>query len=401
MTASFRTLYLDAYRGINREIWLLSVIMFINRCGAMMLPFLTLYAVHRGFSIEQGGILVAVYGSGAIVGGLIGGKLTDYMGFYKVQYLSLISGGLLLFLFGQMVTYTSMLICAFILSMVYESFRPANYSAIAHYSHPQNRTKSFSLIRLAINLGFGIVTGLGGLLAYYDYHYLFWTDGGTSICAGIAVLLLLPKVTLEQQKQPTEKITSDEISLSPYQDKKFLFFLVFVVLFACCFFQLFTNIPLFFKQDLLLNERQIGIVMAVNGIIIALLEIFLVNQLEGKRSYISYITIGTLFMAASFSILLLPVPGGFLLAVVAMIVLTMAEMTSMPFMNSYYINLSNTKNRGQYSGLYSMSWSTAQVLGSSVGAWFSGKFGFQYLLLAVVGICLISAGGFHSLRNMK
>ncbi|MFM7739210.1 MAG: hypothetical protein ACKO9H_07390, partial [Planctomycetota bacterium] len=36
--------YLAPFRGLPREVWYLSIVMFINRSGSMVLPFLTLYA---------------------------------------------------------------------------------------------------------------------------------------------------------------------------------------------------------------------------------------------------------------------------------------------------------------------------------------------------------------------
>ena len=67
-------------------------------------------------------------------------------------------------LLGKMDRIHSILVCTFSLSMVNESFRPANATAIAHYSHAGNRTQAFSLVRLAINMGWGIGSALGAYL---------------------------------------------------------------------------------------------------------------------------------------------------------------------------------------------------------------------------------------------
>ena len=131
----------------------------------MVLAFMTLYCKHLGYTTQQGGLVVAIYGVGAIVGAFFGGKLTDSIGFYKIQFLALFLGGIFFMLLGQMPTYISICICTFLLSMCNESFRPANAAAIAYYSSPQTMTQSFSLIRLAINLGWEIGVALGGFVA--------------------------------------------------------------------------------------------------------------------------------------------------------------------------------------------------------------------------------------------
>jgi MFS family permease len=136
-------LYKNAYSGLTRRIWLLAVVMLINRCGTMVLAFMTLYCNHRGYTETQGGFAVAVYGIGSLVGAFIGGRISDTFGFYKVQLVALFGGGIMFIILGQMDSYVTICICIFFTSMINESFRPANSTAIAFYSTPENRTQSF------------------------------------------------------------------------------------------------------------------------------------------------------------------------------------------------------------------------------------------------------------------
>ncbi len=399
MISSTINLYQQAYTGLTRRIWLLSIVMLINRTGTMVLAFMTLYCSHLGFTIEQGGLVVGIYGIGAVTGAFIGGKISDKFGFYYTQFFALFCGGILFIVLGQMNSYLSICICTFFLSTVNESFRPANATAIAHYSTKENRTQSFSLVRLAINVGFSAGTALGGFLASVNYKLLFWVDGFTSITAAICLLILLPKVTVSQQRAPvtTKEVSSTEHS--PYRNKKFLYFLFFQVLFSVCFFQLFTTVPLFFKKELNLTEYWIGVVMASNGILIALVEMVLVFKLEGKRPYLVLMRYGSILMGCSFLLLNLPLASGFIIALVSLLVLTVAEMISMPFMNSYYISLSSEQSRGQYAGLYTMAWSVAQFIGSTSGSVVAGKVGFSNLWLLVCAVCFTAAGGYYWLQR--
>lgn len=370
----------------------------------MVLAFLTLYNKELGFTIEQGGWVVAIYGIGSFIGAYIGGKLSDSFGFYNTQFGALFFGGIMFIVLGQMNSYLSICVCTFFLSLINESFRPANATAIAHYSNPKNRTQSFSLVRLAINLGWGIGIALGGFLASISYHLLFWVDGFTNIIAAIILLLILPRISLEQQKDPSKNSSIvEEVRTkdSPLKDHSFLFFLGFVVLFASCFFQLFTTVPIFFKENLHLNEFWIGIIMAINGILIAMFEMLIVFKLEGRRPYLLFIALGTGFMGFAFLILNIPLANGFLIAIFAVLMLTVAEMVSMPFMNSYYISKTNEQTRGRFAGMYTMAWSAAQVIGSSTGSLIADKLGFNNLWLIVAVVCILSAAGFYWLLQKK
>ncbi|MEP7164013.1 MAG: MFS transporter [Ferruginibacter sp.] len=399
MIAPAIQLYKNAYSGLSRRIWLQSIVMLINRSGTMVLAFMTLYCKHLGYTTKQGGFVVAIYGIGSVTGAFFGGKITDKFGFYYTQFTSLFFGGILFIVLGQMRSYEAICICTFFLSMVNESFRPANAASIAHYSTAKNRTQSYSLVRLAINIGWGIGVALGGFLASFNYQLLFWVDGFTSIAASISLLIILPVVSLSQQKTLGRHTEIKNKAVTPYSDKAFLQFLLLTVLFATCFFQVFTTVPIYFKEGLHLNEFWIGSVMAVNGLLIALVEMVLVFKLEGRRPYLLLMCYGSVIMGIAYLILNLPISNGFMIALSSMLILTVAEMTGMPFMNSYYISLSSDENRGQYAGMYTMAWSLAQVIGSSAGALIAYSFGFFNLWIIVGAICFVTATGYYQLQR--
>ena len=76
-----------------------------------------------------------------------------------------------------MESYALICIFSFVLSLVNEAFRPANAAAIAHYSASSTRTRSYSLNRLAVNLGWAAGGALGGFIAPRNYQLLFgWMD---------------------------------------------------------------------------------------------------------------------------------------------------------------------------------------------------------------------------------
>ncbi len=394
MFSLIANLYRNAYSGLSRRIWLLALVMLINRAGTMVLAFLTLYCISIGFSVDQAGIVVAMYGTGAVVGAFLGGKVSDKVGFYYTQVSALVLGGIMFIVVGQLRGFEIICAGAFLLSMVNESFRPANATAIAHYSTPENRTQSFSLVRLAINIGWGIGAAVGGVLASYDYHLLFWVDGFTSIFAGILLWTILPVVTINQQSSGA---TVRHSSQSPYRDKVFLKFMFFQILFALAFFQIFTTVPLYMKSNLKLDEFWIGAIMAANGLMIAVLEMVLVFKLEGRKSYLKLMAYGTIIMGISYALLNLPIQSGLMVASAFILVITFSEMIAMPFMNTYYISRSTDQNRGQYAGIYTMGWSIAQVAGASGGAWMAQHMGFQNLWFTISGVCVITAIGYFFL----
>jgi MFS family permease len=157
----------------------------------MVVAFLSLYCTQQlNTSIEQAGFAMASYGLGAIAGALIGGKLSDSFGYKKVQASSLLISGVVFIATSFINNFYGFCCSIFILACVNESFRPANTAAIAANSNSETRTRSFALIRLAMNLGWSIGTTIGGFVCHINYKLLFLVDGCTSLAAGIAFLFL-------------------------------------------------------------------------------------------------------------------------------------------------------------------------------------------------------------------
>ena len=393
-------LYKSAYTGLSRDTWFLSLVILINRSGTMVVPFMTMYATQKlHYTILQAGFVMAMFGVGSIVGAYIGGRLTDTIGFYKIQLFALIGGGIMFIVLGYLQHYTILCIGTFVLSTVNESFRPANSTAIAYYSKADNRTRSYSLNRLAINLGWAFGGALGGFLAGYNYRLLFWVDGLTNISAAILLIFVLPYPNKLESSLAKNKIGVVGNN-SAYRDKQYIFFLLLTVLFAFCFFQLFTILPVYMKTQLKISEQLIGVLMAMNGLIIAVFEMVLVYRLEMKQKPLTFMKYGVWFVGLSYALYNI-LNGQFYVALLSSLVITIGEMLAMPFMNSYWISRSSEHNRGQYAALYTIAWGTAQIAAPSLGGYLVNQYSYQFLWWTVFIITIIAGFGFSRLSTAK
>jgi predicted MFS family arabinose efflux permease len=388
-------LYRNAYSGLSKQMWWLALVMFINRSGTMVIPFLTVYLTSKGYSIAQAGYVMACFGGGSILGGYIGGRLTDKFGHYYVQVFSLMLNGILFIVLGQMQTLLQFMICIFVLSSLGESFRPANSAAIAAYSNETNRTRCYSLNRLAINLGWAIGPAIGGLLASINYHLLFWVDGVTCVIASLFLYFLFAESGTNVPHKKT--LHENTKASSAYKDRIFLFGMFCVFLVGLCFFQMFSMLPVYFKQKLHLTENIIGAVLALNGLIIAFVEMVLVYKLENRRNAVIYMTLGAFFIGLSF--LMLDISPAFVFVLLQMIIVTLGEMLLFPFMNNFWVNRSNENNRGQYAAVYTMSFSAAIVLAPTFASQVATWYGFSVLWIMNFILCSFAALGYFLLKK--
>jgi predicted MFS family arabinose efflux permease len=391
--------YRVSFSGLSRETWLLSIVMLINRSGYMAIPFMSLYvtqSLHK--SAGSAGLIITLFGIGSIVGSSAGGKFTDLFGFRPVQIISSITGGLMFILFSTITHFYTLCALSVIISFFTEAFRPANFTAIAAYASEGATTRSYSLNRLATNLGWTVGVSLGGIIASYNYKLLFIVDGTVSIIAGLCILTLLPNA---QVSSKAEEETVPATVVKPWQDRFFVKFLILTTIFNTSFFTMFRIAPLFFKEKWHFDEFVIGLILALNGIVIAAFEMIMISTIEKKRSGIFYIIIGVVLIAFSYVLLTLPLPIHLVLATLAILFFTFGEMFAMPFINTLVISRSNELNRGLYAAGFTLSWALAQVIGPSVGFLIAERCGYNTLWAGISIILFLCAFGYFKLSQIK
>lgn len=352
----------------------------------MVIPFLSLYLTKsRGFTLEEVGWILTFFGLGSVTGSWLGGKLTDKIGHYKTMALSLIVSSFLFVLLQFPESFWPICIGIYLVMTVADIFRPAVFVAISAYSKPQNRTRSVTLIRLAINLGFSAGPAIGGfIIATGGYNWLFWVDGLTCLAAGLLLLKLLhPK---RSTPEPEDIIVRAKSAMS---DRLYLIFVFAMMIFGFVFIQYFSTMPLYYAEIHKLNEFEIGLLLGLNGLTIFLFEMPLIKFMENqKHTATGYVILGTILTGISF--LVVNLTGWIGILVVGMLLATVGEMIGFPFSNSFALHRSDGKKRGSYMALYSIAFSVSHIFGHNSGMQLIDNFGFEITWYTMFGLSLFA-----------
>ena len=393
--------YINNFSGFTREIWILTFITFINRAGTMVLPFLSKYLKEDlHFSYSQVGWIMVFFGSGSIIGSWLGGKLSDKIGFYKIMIFSLFTTGVLLFCIQFITSFVGLCIGMFVLMIIADMFRPAMFVSIGAYAKPENRARALTLVRLAINLGFAAGPALGGLIIMtIGYNGLFWIDGGTCI---IAILFFWIKVKEKKKTAYRDKAHLGEVlTHSVFKDKPFWIFLFSCMVSGILFFQLFTTIPLYHKEQFNLTEFQTGLLLTLNGLIIFFMEMPLVSYVERNNiNKVKVVALGCFMMAVSLFLMLIDTWAGIL--IIMMMFMTFGEMFAFPFSNSVALSRAPKGHEGRYMAIYTMSFSLAHIFSSKIGMEIIDNFGYQinWFFMGTLGL-LATLAGLHVFRLIE
>jgi predicted MFS family arabinose efflux permease len=353
--------YRDAFSGLPRHVWVLASCLFVNRVGMMVLPFLALYLTgERGYDVDSAGRLVSLYGVGSILGVTAGGWLTDRFGPRRVQLASLASNALFLVVLAYVRSTPAIAATIVATSLAADAFRPANGAAISAAVEPGSRARAFSLMSLAVSAGLTFGLPLGGVLAELDFEWLFWIDAATALLAG-AVLWTFG------ERGPAPARARDEdgpVAVSPWRDGRFLAFVGLQCATSIVLFQFFGALPLFLERDLGLDESEVGSLLALNSILIALFEMQLVRRIE-KRPPVPLVALGSFVICAGYG--LNAFARGPLGALLSIAVWTAGEMLFFPLAASFASARAPAGAVGRYLSVFQLGFAVPFVLAPLLG----------------------------------
>ena len=358
----------------------------------MVLPFLSIYLREaKGLTLAEVGIILSLFGAGALIGSFLGGWLTDRVGSFAVQTGSLIGGGICFLFLKEVETFEGLAIGFFITTVITDSLRPANSTAVAQYAKKENLTRAYSLNRMATNLGFSVGPAIGGFLAAKNYDLLFYVDGITCIGAGLVFAFYFLNLPKRQVQKGIEEGKKAAKPLPPWKDPSFMIFILLVAGYGTVFFQLFVTLPLYYREVYFLPENQIGWLLALNGFIVFTVEMPLVSRLGNKLSINRVVSAGALL--AGLGLLVLNVTEGMIILVLSMVFLSISEILAMPFMTTYTVQRANEKSRGRYLGMYSVGYSIAFIVAPATGTFLIKYSGYSFLWYVLGAFSILIAFG--------
>lgn len=274
----------------------------------------------------------------------------------------------------------------FLFVLLSDIFRPAAFTALKAYTDQSSQTRSTSLLRLAINLGFSVGPAVGGgLIFYLGYASLFWVDGVTCI---LAMLLLIYVLSPKRSKSTNQEEV--EVGKSAYKDTLYIIFLVGVMLFGFAFLQYFSTMPIYYNDVYQLTEQQIGILLGFNGLLIFIIEMPLVHYLEKKgKSTMLYVFYGGILLTLSFVIIQLAHHVSLLWA--AMALMSISEIVAFPFANSFALDRSKNGKTGQYMALFSIAFSISHIFGHNAGFQLVKRIDFYWTWWIIATVSVITS----------
>ena len=367
---------MNPWKGLKRlprNIWLISAGTLINRAGSMVMPFLALYLTQGlGYSVADSGLVIASYGIGSFICAPLAGKLSDKIGSLTLMRYSLVLSGFGFLLYSFITDYYLLFAVSIGLALVSESFRPASMAFIADQTSPEQRKMSFTLYRLAINLGMSIGPVVGGFLSMIDFSLLFYFDAATSFASGIFFFLSKWEVEKIHTIESGEKKNTDGDNSSILKDYNLLYFLFAFLPMLIVFFQIMSTVPLYIVKELGYERSTFGLLMAINTVMIIFIEVP-VNSAMGNVPDRKALVIGGLFTAIGFGSMAFA--RDIIPLVISIVIWTFGEMIIFPSSSTYISKVAVKGKTGEYMGYYQMTAALSLLVAPAAGTWALQTFG--------------------------
>ena len=394
---------LTPYRSLPSQVYVLCLGSFLNRAGSFVLVFLTIYASERlGFGIPFASACMGIVGLGSMAGALLGGQLADQWGRRPVMLLALFGCATLLIVLSLQTNRWGFMLTLGAMALVSDMYRPAASAMIGDLVEPRFRSHAFALMYLSINLGFAIVPPLGGILAAMSFQWLFIGDAITTAAYGFVILLAVretnPRTQTSRAHQEDALRECDPFEVGPlmalreiFSDRQFLLFCAASFLIQIVFAQGFSTFPLYLRWSGY-SEYQVGTLLAINGALIAVLQLPLTHWL-GRFDAMMIVTLGAVLIAVGFGMNVLQL--GVIYSVITIMIWTMGEILQAPFKQAIVTEIAPEHLRARYFGVMSLCFGFSITIGAPLGGLVLDAYGPGALWGVMIGISATAVTAYH------
>ncbi|MFB7608352.1 MDR family MFS transporter [Streptomyces gardneri] len=381
--------------GFPQGFWWLWLSTLVNRTGAFVLTFLSLYLTQElGHSAWFAGLVVALHGLGGVAGSPLGGLLTDRWGRRPTMVTMHLAAAACSAALAVVTSAWAIATAVLLMGVAMQAVRPSINATIADMVPAHDVRRAYALNYWALNLGFAIASIAGGAAAFLGYRTLFVVDAVATVLCAVIVFLRLPETrpqaAVDKQGEP---VAEEKVSmLTVLRDAPFRTLVLLNLLVCLVFTAPWIGLPLTMAGEGL-PPSSYGMVIAVNGIVIVGFQL-LVNKLTDKRSPVLLLTLSALLFA--FGTGATALAGSSVAFAATVIVWTVGEMIHVPTNAAATARLAPEHARGRYQGVMGMSWAVAGFVAPVAAGAIVGGPGPDVLWTATAAIGVLAAVGYYT-----
>lgn len=387
------------YNEFPSRFWTVVGVMFIDRVGGTMLfPFFSLYITEKfGVGMTQAGIVLGFFSIFGMLGGMIGGALTDKLGRRNLIIFGLVFSALSTLSLGLVNDFWMLYPLAVLTGLLSDMAHPAHQAMIADILPEKQRAEGFGILRVVANVSWIIGPTIGGLIANRSYLYLFIIDAIISCFVALLFYRFIPETKPEEPADTESKSILQ--TFAGYgvvlKDVAFVSFIMAIMLMTLAYKQMYSTLSVYLRDNHAVDPQGYGLLMSTSAITVILFQFWVTRRVKHRPPFLM-MGLGSIFYMIGFS--LFGFVGAYWLFAVNIVIITIGEMIVMPVSQALAANFAPEDMRGRYMAAFGLSWAMPSIFGPGAAGLILDNLN-PNLLWYVAGIlCATAAFGFYVLH---
>ncbi len=399
MITSISNRFTNIYHEFPSKFWMVVGVSFVDRVGGTMLfPFFSLYITQKfGVGMTQAGIILGIFSIFGLIGGMIGGALTDKFGRRKLILFGLVFSAISTLALGFVNELAVLYPLAAVIGLLSDIAGPAHQAMIADILPEKQRAEGFGIMRVVGNLSWIIGPTIGGFVAYRSFLALFVTDAIISCVVAVLFYLLIP----ETKPQTTTQESSGSIFstfmgyFQVFRDHAFVAFIFAAMLMGLVYLQMYNSLSVYLRDSHGITPQGYGFLLTTSAITVILFQFWTTRRIKNKPPFLM-MALGTLFYMVGFS--MFGIVSAYWLFATAIVVITIGEMIIMPTSQALAANFAPEDMRGRYMAVFGLTWMIPATLGPGAAGVILDNYNPNLLWYIGGVLCLISALAYYALH---
>lgn len=353
--------------------------------------YLSIYFVKSlHFDISTAGFFISCFGIGAMLGGFLGGKLSDQWSPSITAALALLLQTICYFVFAQTVNPKIIIVNMFTLGIASYSFITANHLYVLNACKNDEKIslRALGILSMTSNLGLGISAFILGYALTFGFTSIFFASACIMAMLTVITFLLAPHKT--NAKSTQNIIDVKKIDASPYPTSIFIttlfsvFFVGLVVTQSSATYALYiaSQFPTF-------GVQAVTALFILNSAIVVIASTPICDYIEPFNKPLM-VGIGGFLVGAGMCMLVLS--HSFIVAILSCLIYTLGEIIFFAVAQLICYQY-RSQQRGASLGLYRTTYALSRIVGPYAGgmvyqAW-NGE--AVWLISGIIGmVCLLT-----------